>query len=73
MFWPASMVPMGSMVTEIITGMGWPSSRPRSLNGQNAGFDVARVLASFEQQQIGAAFDQASGLIVEIFAQAARR
>ena len=39
------------------------------VDGQDAGLDVARVLAGFEQQQIGAAFDEAFGLIVEILAQ----
>ena len=44
-------------------GAGWPA----------AGLDVARVLAGFEQQDVGAAIDQRLGLIVEILLQMRRR
>ena len=37
------------------------------LNRENAGFDVARVLAGFEKKKIGAAFDEAAGLLEIIF------
>ncbi len=59
---------MGSMVTEIITGMGWPSSRAQIVDGEHARLDVARVLAGLEQQQIGAALDQAARLVAKVVA-----
>ena len=43
------------------------------VDGQHAGLDVARVLAGFEQQQVGAAFDQPARLLVESCCEAARR
>src|SRR5580704_2773207 len=43
------------------------------LNGEEAGFDVARVLASFEQKQIRSAFEEAAGLIKKILAEIGER
>ena len=73
MFWPASMVPIGSMVTEIITGIGCAEFAAQFVDRQSAGLDVARVLAGFEQQQVGAAFDQAFGLRRRNSCEAGRR
>src|ERR1700722_1520172 len=36
------------------------------LNGKDAGFDVARILTSFEKKDVRAAFDQALGLLMII-------
>ena len=57
---PASMVPVASMVPEIMTGMGWPSSSRKRSMATSAGLDVARILAGFKQQQIRAAFHQSA-------------
>ena len=63
------MVPMVSMVPETITGMRRPSSRAQLLDGHQPGFDVARIVAGFEQQNVRAAIDQRLGLIVVILLQ----
>src|SRR5580704_7115139 len=34
------------------------------LNGEDAGFDVARILTSFQEKDVRAAFDQALGLLM---------
>ena len=49
--WPASMVPIGSMVPETMIGMRMPSSRCEAVDGEQRGLDVARVLAGFDQQR----------------------
>ena len=58
---------MASIVTEIISGMGCADFAAEILNREDAGFDVARVLAGFEEKQVGAAFDEAAGLFEIIF------
>src|SRR5271156_1920374 len=43
------------------------------LNGEDAGFDVARILTSFEKKDVRAAFDQAVGLLVIIISELLER
>ena len=63
------MAPIGSMVPETISGMAKPTSRRSLWMAEEAGLDVAGILAGFEDQEVGAAFDECLGLIVEIAGQ----
>ncbi len=65
--WPASMVPMGSMVPETMTGTLQPSSRSSVLNAEQRRLHVARVLAGLDQQEVDAALHQRLGLLVVSF------
>ncbi len=66
------MVPIASIVAEIISGIGVADLARKLLDRQHARLDVARVLASFEQQDIGAAVNQAARLLVIGIAQFVR-
>ena len=46
-----------------------PSSCRELFDGDQRGLDVAGVEAGFDQQDVGAAFDQGLGLLVEIAAE----
>ena len=68
--WPESVRPLWStMVTETMTGTRCPEASKYSSMAKERGLGVERVENRFEQQQVGAAFDQAARLLVVDFAQ----
>ena len=64
MGWPPSMVPLRSMVTEAITGIGIPSSRRSFCTASKRGLEASGVETGLDQQEIRAAFHQRLGLLV---------
>ena len=50
--WPASIVPIGSIVTDPMIGTRQPTCGKRLLGADQAGFEVARVLGRLDQQRV---------------------
>ena len=61
--------PIGSIVPDTIIGILRPISRSSVADAEQRGLDVSRVLRSFDQQDIDAAFDESLRLVVEILDQ----
>ena len=74
MVWPESVRPLWSViVTDTMTGTRCPEACEKFVvvlaDGKERGLGVQRVEDRFEQQEIGAAFDEAARLLVVHFAQ----
>ena len=61
--WPASIVPQVSIDTESTTGTRAAELREGVVDAEQRGLDVERVLLGLEEQHVGAALDQADGLL----------